>query len=138
MLPVTKSLEHIFELSDLNLSIEKGTLIFIIGKVASGKSSILYSLMGEMKPFNPFDKEDPRYETQYPPRLSRNGSVSFLSEKPWLMPTTIKENILVGKPLDEQRLSTCIKMAQFEYDLKLMSEGIETVIGENGTTLSGG
>jgi len=85
--------------------------VFIIGKVASGKSSVLYSLMGEMKPFNPFAKDDMRHETNFPPRLTRNGSVSFLSEKPWLMPTTIKENILVGRPLDERKLNICIQMA---------------------------
>jgi ABC-type multidrug transport system fused ATPase/permease subunit len=64
--------------------------------------------------------------------------VSFLSEKPWLMPASIRENILVGRPYDEEKLKTCIKMAQFEYDLKLMSDGIDTVIGENGISLSGG
>lgn len=54
------------------------------------------------------------------------------------MPTSIKENILVGRSLDLDRLNTCIRMAQFEHDLKLMSDGIETVIGENGISLSGG
>lgn len=53
--------ENIFELRDLNISIEKGKLVFIIGKVASGKSSVLYSLMGEVKPFNPYSEEDPRH-----------------------------------------------------------------------------
>ena len=96
---------------DLNIRIEKGKLVFIIGKVASGKSSILYSLMGEVKPFNPYSPDDPKHDSHYPPRLTRNGSVSFLSEKPWLVPCTLKENILVGKVLDEERLKTCIKMA---------------------------
>ena len=95
-----ESKENIFELRDLNISIEKGQLVFIIGKVASGKSSVLYSMMGEVKPFNPYKETDPRHQSHFPPKLTRNGSVSFLSEKPWLMPTTIRENILVGRPLD--------------------------------------
>ena len=107
-------------LRDLNVSIEKGKLVFIIGKVASGKSSILYSLMGEVKPYNPYAEDDPRHQSHYPPKLTRNGSISFLSEKPWLMPTSIKENILVGRPFDQEKLNTCIRMAQFEYDLKLI------------------
>lgn len=125
-------------MSDINLRIPKGKLVFIIGKVASGKSTLLYSLLGDVKPFNPYSKDDPRYETCYPPKLYRNGSMSILSEKPWLMPTSIKENILVGLPFEEQKIMHCIRLAQFDYDLKLMSDGLDTMIGENGITLSGG
>lgn len=38
-----------FSLTDVNMKIPKGKLVFIIGKVGSGKSSVLYSLVGEMK-----------------------------------------------------------------------------------------
>jgi len=130
--------KHVFELRDINLRIPQGKLVFIIGKVASGKSTLLYSLLGDVKPFNPYPKEDERHESCYPPGLYRNGSMSILSAKPWLMPTTIKENILVGLPFDEEKIMHCIKLAQFDYDLKLMSDGLDTVIGENGITLSGG
>ena len=54
------------------------------------------------------------------------------------MPNSIKENIMVGKEFDEERMRTCIKMAQFDHDLDLMSDDIETMIGEDGMTLSGG
>ncbi len=38
-----------FELKDVNIKIPKGKLVFIIGRVGSGKSSLLYSIAGEMK-----------------------------------------------------------------------------------------
>lgn len=110
-LPNSEEKKMAFELRDLNINIVKGKLVFFIGKVASGKSSILYSLMGEVKPFNPYPVDDARHTSLYPPRLTRNGSIAFLSEKPWLMPTTIKENILVGKPFDDEKMKTCVKMA---------------------------
>jgi len=37
-----------FRIKDVNLKVKKGQLIIIIGKIGSGKSSILYSLLGEM------------------------------------------------------------------------------------------
>jgi ABC-type siderophore export system fused ATPase/permease subunit len=58
-----RGVQKAFELRDLNVIIEKGKLVFIIGKVASGKSSILYSMMGEVKPFNPYPESDPRHNT---------------------------------------------------------------------------
>lgn len=70
--------------------------------------------------------------------MTRNGSVTMLTDKSWLMPNSIKENICVGKTFDNERLRQCIKMSQFEHDLGLMSDDIETVIGENGVSLSGG
>ena len=41
-----------FELHNLNFQIAQNQLVFIIGKIGSGKSSLLYSLMGEMSNFN--------------------------------------------------------------------------------------
>ena len=54
------------------------------------------------------------------------------------MPKSIKENILIGKEYNEARLRTCIRMSQFEHDLGLMTDDVDTLIGENGITLSGG
>lgn len=128
-----------FRLRDVNIKIPRGQMVFIIGRVGSGKSSLLYSLLGEMKVTPPdviatmtgnFDSVTPK--------LTRHGSVAFLSQRPWLMPKTIQENILIGKDLDSERLIRCVDMAQFEQDMALMPEGFETMIGEDGQTLSGG
>ena len=90
-----------FSLTDVNMKIPKGKLVFIIGKVGSGKSSVLYSLVGEMKLTNNQQSDDTLTSNT---KMQRNGSLVFLSEKPWLMPKTIKENILLGKELDMQRI----------------------------------
>ena len=127
-----------FRLTDVNMSIPKGKLVFIIGKVGSGKSSVLYSLVGEMKTTNYRANSQDQFIDFKPTRLQRKGSVVFLGDKPWLMPKSIKENILIGKEYDEERIRTCIRMSQFQHDLDLMSDDIDTIIGEDGMTLSGG
>lgn len=128
-----------FRLKDVNLKIPAGKMVFIIGRVGSGKSSLLYSLLGEMKTTPPdvIATMTGNFE-RVTPKLTRSGSVAFLSQRPWLMPKTIQENILIGKELDSERLIRSVDMAQFEQDMALMSEGFETMIGEDGQTLSGG
>lgn len=148
-----------FRLIDINMKIPKGKLIFVIGKVGSGKSSLLYSILGEMKmsttrriPMELPDEDeisncelnldlDSQIKAPHDPRkqrLIRNGSVVLLSERPWLMPKSIKENITLNKKFNLIRMMECIKMAQFDHDLALMPDGIDTMIGEDGQTLSGG
>ena len=127
-----------FRLQNINLKINKGELIFVMGKVGSGKSSLLYALLGEMKLSRTPNSTDRCDIKSKEVRLSREGQSVFLSETPWLMPNTIKENILLGKPWDPQRAINAIKMSQFDYDLKLMPKGLDTEIGEDGQTLSGG
>ena len=120
-----------FALHNIDIKVPKGSLVFIIGKVGSGKSSLLYSILGEM------GLPDARGWKERPELIMR-GSVALLSETPWLMPKTILENIVMDDPLDMERVMKSIRLAQFDHDLKLMPDGLDTVIGEDGKTLSGG
>ena len=52
---------------------------------------------------------------------------------------TIKENILLGnKDISEERINEIISLVCLDEDIKNMPNGINTIIGDNGTTLSGG
>jgi ABC-type lipoprotein export system ATPase subunit len=58
-----------FSLKDINLTIEKGELVMVIGDIGSGKSSLLYAIFGEMSVFrNAKDISS----------VNINGSVSYL------------------------------------------------------------
>lgn len=61
-------------------------MVAIIGGIGAGKSSLLYSLLGEMK----FKENLPK------PRLSVNGSISLVTQKPWIVNDTVKNNIVFG------------------------------------------
>lgn len=118
-----------FSLKSINLSIPKGSLTIILGKIGSGKSSLLYSLLSEMPLiFN--------YETN----LSKPKTACFLSQNPWILPSTILYNITLQKDekVDQIRLEAAIRLSQLEEDLKLMQQGINTEVGEQGLGLSGG
>jgi ATP-binding cassette subfamily C (CFTR/MRP) protein 4 len=43
-----------------------------------------------------------------------NGSVFYISQEPWIFPSTIKQNILFGKPYDSEKFQKVIKLACLE------------------------
>ncbi|KAJ3026911.1 UNVERIFIED_CONTAM: hypothetical protein HDU68_004835 [Siphonaria sp. JEL0065] len=113
-------------LSGINLSIPKGSLVAIVGAVGSGKSSLLSALVGQLKPCTPSSK------------VIFSGSVGYAPQQPWIMNTSLKENILFGLPFDEKRYQAAIDACALRKDLNVLSGGDEAEIGEKGITLSGG
>ncbi len=117
-----------FELRDLELALPKGQLTMIFGEIGSGKSSLFYSLLGEMLP----KFQDPK------PKLKLCGSVGYMGQKPWLMAKTIKENIILDLPYDMVKFDHAVKYSALDDDLKLFAEGENRILSENGENLSGG
>lgn len=117
-----------FEINDANLDIEKGKLTMIFGEIGSGKSSLFYALLGEMCP----KFEDPK------PRLKIQGKLGYMSQKPWLIARSIKENIILDLPFDRERFDRAIKFAAMEDDLALFAEREDRVLADNGENVSGG
>ena len=114
-----------FMLRDVNLSVKKGEKIGVIGRSSSGTSSLLYAMIGEMIPLDSA-------------RVYRNGTISYLSQSRWLMGASIKENILLGKPYDYDLMQMALEAADLLKDLDQFSDGIETILSDNGDSVSGG
>ena len=112
-------------LKSINHKIKKGSCVGIIGRVGCGKSTFLSSLMGET-----YYKEGSQ--------IIMNGTVSYVSQKPWIMSSTVKDVILFGLDYNEGRLNECIRCAGMEEDLKSMQNGLDTMLGDRGVNLSGG
>ena len=122
-----KASDDRFTFEDLNFRAERGKLTVIIGKIGSGKSSILYSLLGEMRVAD-FNKT----------KVHLNGSVSYLGQNPWIFNGTIKENILLDKDFDQEAFDFAIKYSALEDDIKIWEDGVEKMVGESGASISGG
>ncbi|XP_026732381.1 ABC transporter C family member 13 [Trichoplusia ni] len=114
-----------FMLKDINLEIGKEELIGITGVVGSGKSSLLHAIIGDMMKKNG--------DLQIPENLSSFG---YVSQKPWLVRGTIRDNILFGKPYDEAKFRTIVDACALTEDLNVL--GWNAYAGEGGCTLSGG
>ena len=113
-------------LSDINLEISNGEFICIIGEVGSGKSSLLQSLLNSMIP------------TSSKSKIYTNGSISYVSQIPWIQNATVRENIIFCKEFNLERYNKIIEICELKPDLEILSGGDLTEIGEKGINLSGG
>ncbi|XP_056655560.1 cystic fibrosis transmembrane conductance regulator [Monodelphis domestica] len=111
-------------LKNISFKIEKGQLLAVAGSTGAGKTSLLMMIMGELEPSEG--------------KIKHSGRISFCSQFSWIMPGTIKENIIFGVSYDEYRYRSVIKACQLEEDISKFAEKDNTVLGEGGITLSGG
>ena len=81
--------EKPFALENMSLRIPKGSFIAIVGRVGSGKSSLLQALVGEMR----MTKGDVVF----------GGSVAYVPQQPWIVNATLKDNVLFGKEDDDTK-----------------------------------
>ncbi|PLW51514.1 hypothetical protein PCASD_00390 [Puccinia coronata f. sp. avenae] len=114
-----------FQLTDIEMTIQRGSLTAIVGPIASGKSSLIQALIGEMKQVS-----------GSPP--SFGGAVSYCPQNAWIQNDTIRDNITFGSDLDEGRYQAVIHAACLQADLDILPQGDMTLIGERGINLSGG
>ncbi|KAJ2060470.1 hypothetical protein GGH13_006777 [Coemansia sp. S155-1] len=113
-----------FSIRSSALEIKQGEFVAIVGKVGCGKSSIVSALCGEM----PLESGE----------ACIFGSIGYVSQKPWIMNATFRDNILLGNAYDEERYNRTIEACALTEDLKLMPAGDMSEIGHAGINLSGG
>ncbi len=61
-----------------------------------------------------------------------------MEQEPIIFSDTVKSNVIFGKQFDQQRYDSAVRMSCLKDDFNLLPEGDQTVVGERGTTLSGG
>jgi len=111
-------------LKNINVHFKKGLFYGIAGKVGSGKSAILSAILEEV----------PYYSGE----LLLSGTLAYVEQEPYIFAGTIRENIVFGKPYDEEFYNQVIKVCCLESDFKLFPTGDRTEVGERGITVSGG
>ncbi|KAF9109213.1 hypothetical protein BGX27_007864 [Mortierella sp. AM989] len=119
-LPITKEPT----LRDINFSLKAGSLTAVVGRIGQGKSSLISALIGDM------------YRHQGSAKL--NGRIAYVAQEAWIMNCSIKDNILFGKPLDQDRYERILQACSLWHDLEILPAGDQTEIGERGINLSGG
>lgn len=117
-----------YALHDITFSALKGQLICIVGRVGSGKSSLLSALIGGLEAHNSTNT----------PNLTISGTISYASQTPWITNDTVKNNILFGHRFDQEFYNKTIEACQLIPDLRILPDGDETQVGEKGVSLSGG
>ncbi len=81
----SKSIES--TLQDINISVKKGDLVAVYGRVGSGKTSLLSAIIGEM--------------TKTEGSITIHGRVAYAPQNPWIMSSSVRENITFFRKFDQ-------------------------------------
>lgn len=128
----------VVNLSDISVQLERGQTLGIVGKTGSGKTTFVKQLLREYPlgtgeiafagmPLEQLHLEDIR------------KWIGYVPQDHFLFSKTVRENILFGKmDATEDELAEAIRLADFEKDLMMLPNRLETLVGEKGVALSGG
>lgn len=126
-------------LKKINLTINKGDSIGIIGESGSGKSTLVDLLMGLYKPKDGkimIDGVDIHNNTR-----NWQNKIGYVPQSIFLTDDSILKNIALGideNLIDFELINSVVKASQLEKFIHSLDEGINTLVGERGVQLSGG
>ncbi|XP_014851229.1 PREDICTED: multidrug resistance-associated protein 4 isoform X5 [Poecilia mexicana] len=111
-------------LQNVSFTVKPEQLLAIIGPVGAGKSSLLNAILGEL--------------SQETGVVKVKGEVTYTSQQPWILPGTIRSNILFGNEFNPKKYDRVLRACALKRDMDLMPGGDLVMVGDRGVNLSGG
>lgn len=111
-------------LKDINMRVENNSLTAVVGTFASGKSSLISAILGEMQKLSG--------------SVNVHGKIALVSQQAWIQNSTLQNNILFGKSLNREFYDKVTEACALLPDFDILPGGDLTEIGEKGINLSGG
>ena len=125
-------------LKDFSIDIPSGSILGILGKTGSGKSTLVQLLPRILDPPPGTVFVDDLDVRSYDLTVLRNA-ISTVPQETFLFSTSIRDNIAFGKRNgDDELVREVAAISTIERDFSTFPAGSETVVGERGITLSGG
>ena len=122
---------------DVGLSLQRGSFTVVTGRIGSGKTTLLHALLGLLPRvdgeicWNGTPVDDPA-DFLVPPRAA------FTPQVPRLFSETLRANLLLGRPADEEAVRRAVGAAMLDQDVATLDAGLDTIVGRRGVKLSGG
>nr|CAD7574939.1 unnamed protein product [Timema californicum] len=111
-------------LEDISMRIKRGKLVAVIGPIGSGKSSLMEAMLGELSIRSG--------------SCVVNGKISYACQEPWVFGSTIRQNIVFGSTFNKTRYDEVLRVCALLPDLEQFPQRDLTLVGERGSSLSGG
>ncbi len=123
---------------NMNLSVRPGQRVAIVGPTGCGKTTLINLLMR----YYDYDAGEIRLDgvdIQQMERTYLRKSVGMVLQDTWLRVGTVRDNIAMGRPdATQEEIEAVAKLAHAHSFIKRLPQGYDTVIGENGGSLSQG
>ena len=122
--PAKRAKDPLIVLKDINIEVPRGKLVMVVGGVGSGKSSLASAFLKEL------------HATAG--KVWVSSPIGYASQEPFLINTTIRDNITFGRPYEPLWYQQVINACALVTDFSLFPAGDLTEIAEKGSNLSGG
>lgn len=129
---------QVANLQKIDLTIVQGKTVGIVGKTGSGKTTLIRQILREYpKGQGELFVGDVDISKVNKDSLLRH--IGYVPQDHMLFSRSIRDNILFGnESASEEELLAAIRAADFEKDLAQLPQGMETMVGERGISISGG
>jgi ABC-type multidrug transport system fused ATPase/permease subunit len=128
-----------FSLGNINISIKQGSITAIVGPSGAGKTTLVDLILGVLSP----SSGEIFISGVKPSEASRQwaGAISYVPQNVTIASGSIAENVTLGYRrlgVPQESIWDALTVAQLSAVVRDLDNGIETMVGENGTKLSGG
>ncbi|MDF1509265.1 ABC transporter transmembrane domain-containing protein [Robertmurraya sp. DFI.2.37] len=125
-------------LTQIQVSMKRGETLGIVGKTGSGKTTFIKQLLREY-PSGSGELSVAGISLDQQRLENTREWIGYVPQDNFLFSKSVKENILFGKKgATEEELKKAIELADFQKDVEILPEGLNTLVGEKGVALSGG
>jgi ABC-type multidrug transport system fused ATPase/permease subunit len=130
--------ENVHALNRVSATFKANAMTAIVGKSGAGKSTLIDVLMGLLVPQKGSIVVDGQIITNENFSALRQ-SISYVSQDPFLFNGTIRDNLLMIDPnAKDEQLWKALRFSAAEEFVRLLPNGLDTIIGDRGVRLSGG
>ncbi|WP_252504121.1 ABC transporter ATP-binding protein [Sporosarcina sp. Marseille-Q4943] len=134
----TYPMSHAINLDHIELQLDRGQTLGIVGKTGSGKTTFVKQLLREY-PAGDGEIVFSDVALQSLKKDQVRDWIGYVPQDHVLFSRSVRDNILFGRPeATEEDIAESIRLSHFEKDLEMLPAGLDTLVGEKGVALSGG
>lgn len=124
-------------LNDINLHVPENSFVALVGHTGSGKSTIANLIMG----YYPWQQGEilldgrPLHSLSH--QVLRNG-IAMVQQDPVVLAASFFNNVALGRDVSQDKVWQVLEMVQLAEHVRLLPDGLDSMLGEQGNTLSVG